>query len=225
MYAEVGAEWVRSGFFSHGAHIMAGDTAARDALVNLGFGHKMVAGMRRVADPPPPSGGAAVEVREAGRAEEHDIHRLEMELDYYHSRPPMFMPVDSETEPGARSLQKTLFDNPGAVIYLAYEDGRAIGMTSLMSSTFLSACLKPDKLIYLYQGIVSESARSGGAGEALLRAALSWAAARGFEYCALHYHAANPTGGAFWRKHGFGAIQYAMQRHVDDRVAWARDWR
>jgi hypothetical protein len=42
---------------------------------------------------------------------------------------------------------------------------------------------------------------------------------------ALHYFSANPAGGAFWRKHGFDAAQYAMNRHVDDRIAWARDWR
>ncbi|HXH23414.1 MAG TPA: GNAT family N-acetyltransferase [Dehalococcoidia bacterium] len=225
MYAELGAEWVRRGFFSHGIQVFASDRAARDAMVDLGFGHKFVAAFRPAGDPPPAAEAAGLEVREASRADEEDVHRLEMELDYYHATPPMFMPVDAETEAGARRMQETLYDNPEAAIFLAYREGRAVGMVSMMAPSYMAASLLFPGLVYLYQGIVSEEARSSGAGEVLLARALRWAAERGHTHVALHYHAANPTGGPFWRKHGFEAVQQGMARLVDERIAWARDWR
>lgn len=223
LYAAISEDWVRGGFFSHGIHVLADDTAAQHALVNAGFGRKFVAGVRDLG--PVRSPGPPLEVRAATPADEADVHRFERELDYYHSRPPMFMPVDAETEIGALRLQESLFENPNAAIFLAYQDGRAVGMTSMMPPDFITPSLRFDGLSYLYQGIVGEEARGGGVGEALLAAALGWASEHGSTHVALHYHAANPTGGRFWRKHGFEAVYYAMTRFIDERVAWARDWR
>jgi GNAT superfamily N-acetyltransferase len=225
LYAEVGAAWVRDGFFSHGVQVMLADTAAHEALVHLGFGHKFATAVRSLDLPLPQAPAASFEVREASPADAAEIFRLENELDYWHSRPPMFMPVDPETEGGAHRFQETLFDNPAAAIFLAYRRGRPLGMVSMMPPAFLPAPLRTEGMVYLYQGIVSQEERGGGAGEALLARALAWARDRGYTHVALHYHTANPSGGPFWRKHGFEAVQQNMVRLVDSRIAWARDWR
>src|SRR5581483_10478362 len=101
LYAEVGAAWVREGFFSHGVQVMLADSAVHAALVHLGFGHKFVAAVRPLDLPLPAMSAPGIEVREGSHADEADVYRLENELDYWHSRPPMFMPVDAETEAGA----------------------------------------------------------------------------------------------------------------------------
>ncbi len=223
LYGAVSEDWVRRGFFSHGVHVMAADAAAQDALVGLGFGRKVVLAVRAV-DPAIEVTGA-VSVRQAGPDDTHAVHRLEMELDLYHSRPPIFMPVDPATDEAAGRFMDAVAANPANAVFLAEQDGEAVGMNSLLVDGFASGPVRGERQVYLYQGIVSATARATGVGEALLSRSLGWARDNGFDQVALHYFSANPTGGPFWRKHGFEAAQYGMSRLVDDRIAWARDWR
>jgi GNAT superfamily N-acetyltransferase len=223
MYAAVSAAWVRDGYFNHGVHVMAADTAAHDALVAMGFGRKVVAAARPVF--PLPEGTARVPVREATADDRKALHRLEMELDLFHARAPIFLPIDPATDAAAGRFMDEVIDNPRNAIFVAEQDGAPIGMNSLMPDSFIPKSVLSERSVYLYQGVVSERARAGGIGEALLARSLRWAGDSGYDQVALHYFSANPVGGAFWRKQGFVAVQYAMAHTVDASIAWAGERR
>jgi GNAT superfamily N-acetyltransferase len=223
MYMAASEDWVRDGFFAHSVQVMAADQAAHDALVALGFGRRFVAAVRDIE--PLPALSATVNVREATGDDTKAVHALEMELDLYHARAPIFLPMDPSTHEAASQFMDAVIENPENAIFLAEQGGRPAGMNSLLVQSFIPKCVLKERSLYLYQGIVSGSARSGGIGEALLARSPQWAHDQGYEQMALHYFSANPTGGFFWRKHGFEAVQYAMTRLVDERIAWARDWR
>jgi GNAT superfamily N-acetyltransferase len=225
MYASLGAEWVRHGFFTHTASVLATDRAAHDAFVTMGFGRRVVVGVRPVDPVPPAPEDADVFIRPATGDDAEAVHLLELELDYWHSHPPMFMPVDPETNEPAWQFMQGIMSNPANIIWLGLQEDETVGMISLLPDGFIQGTLKTEGLVYLYQGIVNFDARGGRIGEALLSKALAWCKENGYTHCGLHYFSGNPVGGPFWRKHGFEAAQYGMQRIVDDRIAWARDWR
>jgi len=76
-------------------------------------------------------------------------------------------------------------------------------------------------MVYLFQGVVSERARGGGVGAALLQHALAWMRRDGVTRCALHFLAANPSGQPFWTGHGFRPVEHFLTRTVDGRMAWS----
>lgn len=221
MYAAQSEAWVRRGYFSHVVHVMAADVAAHDAFVAMGFGRRFVAGVRLVEPLPPLS--ESVAVREATADDRKAIHQLEEELDMYHTRAPIFLPMDPATNAAAAAFQDSVIDDSKNAIFLAEQDGKPVGMNSLLRESVIPKCVLSERSVYLYQGIVGEAARSGGIGEALLARSLRWARDGGHDQVALHYFSANPAGGAFWRKQGFVAVEYAMSRAIDPRIAWARD--
>jgi GNAT superfamily N-acetyltransferase len=225
MYASLAEEWVREGFFAHTATVLAGDRAAHDALVALGFGRRVVVGVRQVEPVPPPPESSDVYIRLATSEDAEAVHLLELELDYWHSHSPMFLPVDAATNASAWEFMKSVMSSDRSAVFLGFQEDEPVGMISMLPDGFVQGCLRGDSQVYLYQGIVNKDVRSGGVGEALLSRALTWAKEQGFTSVSLHYFSANPAGGPFWRKHGFEAASYGMQRIVDERIAWARDWR
>jgi GNAT superfamily N-acetyltransferase len=55
----------------------------------------------------------------------------------------------------------------------------------------------------------------------LLEQSLNWAREVGYGQMTLHYATMNPSGGPFWQRHGFKTLEYTVERHVDERVAWS----
>jgi GNAT superfamily N-acetyltransferase len=95
-------------------------------------------------------------------------------------------------------------------------------MNTFMGPFWLSPMLVPEKTVYLYQGVVSESARRGGLGRAILARGIDWAREQGYEHVALHFASPNVSGARFWQSNGFDPIEHRMSRHIDERIAWAK---
>jgi GNAT superfamily N-acetyltransferase len=68
---------------------------------------------------------------------------------------------------------------------------------------------------------VTQDARAGGVGSAILAKGVDWARDKGYENIALHFAAANVPGAKFWQSSGFVPVEYGMRRHIDERIAWA----
>lgn len=222
LYGELVRDAASRGYFAHSAHVPASDMRVRDAFVELGFGYKFVlavAPVRRMEAAPV----AGLEVHEASAEDIAVISRLEHELDMYHSQAPILMPVDPETEHGAIEYQRHLLSDARNAHWVGYQGGEPVGMTTFQDPPeWVAPIYRSERMVYLYQGVVSARARTGGVGNAILARAMEWMVDQGFDYCALHYHAANPTGGPFWRKHGFAAAEFGMTRLIDPRLGWAR---
>jgi len=221
MYAALAEHFVAAGYFDHGINLPAGDRAAQDAFASLGFGRTMACAIRGV-DPVQRPPAASVELHQAAAEDESVIFDLNHVLMLHHARSPIFQPMVRETDESSHEMQRGLLADPDAnAHWVAYEDGRPVGMNTFMQPSFLSPMALPEKTVYLFQGVVVPDARAGGVGSAILSKGVEWARDKGYDHVALHFATANVSGAKFWQSSGFAPVEYGMRRHIDERIAWA----
>jgi GNAT superfamily N-acetyltransferase len=221
MYGALADHFVARGYFDHNVYVAPRDAAVLEAFVSLGFGRTVVAGLRGV-EPVDGADGASVEMHQASAEDAEIIFALSEELNDHHARSPIFWPHLEEVRESSHDFQRELLKQPDAnAHWIAYDDGKPLGMNTFMGPLWIAPMLAPEKTVYLYQGVVSESARRGGLGRVILAHAVNWARGEGYEHIALHYASPNISGARFWDSSGFAPIEYRMTRHVDNRIAWA----
>ena len=221
MYAELATAWVAAGFFFHEINIVAGDAELQEAWLTLGFGRALTAATRLTVTPVPartPAGGA---IRPATPADIDAVMALSDDLTRFHARAPMFWPILHDTDAAQRAFNLAALESGSPPYFLAVQDGEAVAMQTFLHPGFSPGIIGPEHNVYLFDGVVREGVRSSGLGSALLAHTMAWAHTAGYETCTLHFASANPSGGPFWLGHGFRPIEHAMQRHVDERIAWA----
>jgi GNAT superfamily N-acetyltransferase len=221
MFADLADHFVDLGIFDFGLNIPAGDLETREAFASLGFGRTMTCAIRDVG-PTERAAASGIELHQASAEDAEVIFKLNEELTLHHARSPIFNPYIRESDPSSHDFQRNLLNDPAAnAHWVAYENGRPVGMNTFMQPFFLSPLTVPDKTIYLFQGIVTQDARAGGVGTAILAKGVEWAREQGYEHVALHFASANLPGAKFWQSSGFRPIEHGMRRRVDERVAWA----
>jgi ribosomal protein S18 acetylase RimI-like enzyme len=200
-------------------YVQAQDTAAHDAFVSLSFGRALVAAIRGVD--PVPASAAPADLHEASVEDISIVMALGEELLEHHARAPIFWPHIAEPYAALEAHQRAHFEDPKTAHIVAYQGGKAVGLNSFVPPEWIDRVLRPDRTVYLYQGIVSGDARGGGAGKAILARGVEWAREQGYEHVALHYASPNISGARFWQSQGFEPIEYRLTRHIDERIAWA----
>jgi GNAT superfamily N-acetyltransferase len=220
MYAVLADAFVGLGYFDHLVAASPSDAGGGEAWASLGFARHSVAAMRGVG--PTEKQKASVEVHQASAEDADVIFKLSGELTLHHAKSPIFWPYLRETDESSHDMQRGLLTDPQANAHLvAYENGKPIGMNTFMPPAFLSPLLLPPKAVYLFQGIVTADARTGGVGTAILSRGAEWAREQGYEYITLHFAAPNLQGARFWQSSGFVPVEYGLRRRVDERIAWA----
>jgi len=227
LYAHAAVGWTEGGFFRHRVGIPAADPEQRDAWFELGFGAAITYAGRdvRPLDEPPatPSG---VSIRQATVEDQAEAERLEQLNAQFHFDSPVFWPyMWADVHESASGLTRYALDREHSAVFLAVRDSDTIGMQLLFSGSAIrlgSQLSTQEDSVYLNHGIVDPAARSGGVGTALTARSLSWAQEMGYRQMTLHYATMNPSGGPFWQRHGFVPLEITVERHVDERVAWAR---
>jgi GNAT superfamily N-acetyltransferase len=164
---------------------------------------------------------ADIDVHQASAEDAEVVYALAEELNLHHARSPIYWPYIREADAASHELSLGLLADPANAHWVAYEDGRPVGMNTFMAPAFLSAMTVPEKTVYLYQGIVTQDARAGGVGTALLSRGAEWAREQGYEHIGLHFAAPNLQGAKFWQSSGFKPVEFGVRRHIDERVAWA----
>jgi GNAT superfamily N-acetyltransferase len=221
MYSALAEHFVAAGYFDHMVYLAPSDAAALDAFHSLGFGRALTAAIRGV-DPAPASPAARVDLHHAAAEDAEVVHGLNDELMEHHARSPIFWPHMSETDAASREFQSDLLKDPKTNAHVvAYENGRPLGMNSFMAPFWLSPLVAPEKTVYLYQGVVSQGARGGGVGSAILAEGVAWAREQGYEHIGLHFASPNISGARFWQSNGFKPVEHRLVRHIDERIAWA----
>ena len=225
MYAELAAAWAADGFYVHVVHITPGDGPLQEAWLSLGFGRTQTCATRDVTIPVAgASPNGRIQIHEAGPEDLDVVMDLDWQLYEHHSRSPIFWPLLKEPRPAARAHTARMLEDSANAHFIAYEDGQPIAMQTFERPGFIPDALEHDGNIYLHDGIVSPAARGGGVGTALLEHAMAWATKQGLRWCTLHFASGNPSGAPFWLGHGFVPVEYAMSRHLDERVAFANAW-
>jgi len=222
LYAFVAAHFVEAGYFDHNIFVSASDAAVEEACVSLGFGRLVTAAIRTLDGAPPVSASGTVDVHEASSEDARVIEELAEELLLHHTHSPIFMPYPRESTVGHQAFQSQLLaDREANPHFVAYRDGKALGMNTFMAPDWLNELVRPEGTWYLYQGVVSGAARGEGVGRAILRRGLEWARERGYAHVGLHFASANISAARFWLGNGFTPVEHRMSRHVDERIAWA----
>jgi GNAT superfamily N-acetyltransferase len=225
MYAALAADFVERGYFDHYAYIAPRDKVVEEAFVSLGFGRTLTAALRGVEPVEAgliPGAGSA-ELHAAGAEDASVVFALNDELNAHHARAPIFWPMLREPAESSHQFTRDLLADPKTnAHWVAYGDGKPLGMNTFMAPVWITPMLTPEKTIYLYQGIVSEEARRGGLGRTILARGIDWAREQGYQHVALHFASPNVSGARFWQSQGFAPIEHRMARHVDERIAWAR---
>jgi len=111
---------------------------------------------------------------------------------------------------GIKYFTECLDESPGAALFLAEDDGRAIGY--LAASYYSRSYRTVNPIGYLDTLYVAEPARGRGVGTALIAAFKEWAAYHKVEQvrvsaCALNRHAL-----AFYHKNGFTDLDIVMEQ-------------
>ncbi|MFN0144937.1 MAG: GNAT family N-acetyltransferase [Dehalococcoidia bacterium] len=222
MYRHLAAQWVRDGYFIHRTAILAGHADEQEAWVSLGFGRAMTAATRRAADPVTNIRPTGIEVHRAGTEDIDLVTRLSDVLMEHHNRAPIFWALLKEPHQQTRAFNLGFLEAGATPYFIGYQQGEPVAMTTFIRPGFTPPVVAHGSDIYLFEGIVTEAARSGGVGTAVLGEALSWVRENGFETCTLHFASGNYSAAPFWLGHGFVPVEHTMERHVDERVAWAR---
>ncbi|MBT5773088.1 MAG: GNAT family N-acetyltransferase [Dehalococcoidia bacterium] len=226
LYAQLAAGWTAGGFFRHRIGIPAGDPEQREVWFQLGFGAAITYAVRDVS----PLGSAAlasdISIREATVEDQGEVERLEQVNSRVHNQSPVFWPyVWDDVAESASGLTSYALDREHSAVFLATRGMETLGMQLLFSGDAIrlgSGLSTQEGSVYLNHGIVDPDVRGGGVGTALLEQSLSWAREVGYQQMTLHYATMNPSGGPFWQRHGFTPLEYAVERQIDERVAWAR---
>jgi GNAT superfamily N-acetyltransferase len=222
LYAHLATDWVAAGFFTHRAHIVPGEADVQEAWVSLGFGRHTTCGTRDTG-PVANARPANIEVHQASQEDIDVVLKLAHTLNLHHVQSPMFWPYLHTTDQAAREFNLNALADPANPYFVAYQDGKPAGMQTFLLSGFTPPIVEREKNIYLYEGVMEPEARSAGAGSALLDYTMRWAREHGYDWCTLHFASGNWSGAPFWLGHGFTPVEYTMQRHVDERIAWARE--
>lgn len=226
MYAVLAPHWLARGAFAHAIEINAGDETALDAWFSLGFGQVFTLAVRDtgpvVADPD--RIGPSVEIDQVGAEEIDVVMKLNDDLARHHNASPIFLPYLAETAPSARANQMELLADPANAHWVAYRDRIPVGMQTFHQQTFAELA-RPDRSIYLFQGVTDPGGRGAGVGTAILRRSMEWARDAGYERCTLHFLSANIPGARFWLGSGFTPLTHTLVRRIDERIAWANGQR
>ncbi len=219
LYAALAPGWLAEGCFAHYVETLIADPQLVEAWFSLGFGQNQVHGLRDTGPVAEVQAPAGLEIHEAGTEDLNEVVRLAIALNVHHSQPPMFQVYFADTDADARLDHERLLADPVNSHWLAYRDGRAVG---LQVYTLLRPGLhNPEGCIYLRQGYSEAEARGGGVGSATLDRAMAWAREQGYEYCSVSWLSGNLLGARFWQARGFRPIGYRLMRKVDERIAWA----
>jgi ribosomal protein S18 acetylase RimI-like enzyme len=225
LYAELASGWVTDGFFAHYVTASTASETGMRAWHSLGFGRDMDLCHRGLTSLPAAVTPHGVELRLAQADDVDAALALAMTLERHHAASPMFWPYLREAvEVGWREALAESIATPdtGSQAFLATRDGRVIGLVQLVSASILDGfeVLVNDRSTYLWFGVTAASERGSGIGQALVTAALSWAAQQRMTDCVLHVQSGNIPGARFWHAYGFTPIEYRLSRFIDERIAW-----
>ena len=224
MYAYLGERWVDGGYFEHRITMPLADPALHRAWFNLGFGSLYTFCARASTPLAAPRLDATTEVQRATPSARAEVLRFQDESARFHRVAPIFWPyMERQASAAIEAFTAGALSDESNGIFLARRDGTAVALHLMIAQEdWGSRFTQPEGSIYLYEGITSPDARGSGVGTALLAHTLDWAREAGHPYVTLHYATPNPSGGPFWRAHGFVPVEVTLQRRLDERLAWAR---
>jgi GNAT superfamily N-acetyltransferase len=215
MYAALAERWVRDGCLTHAITISADDGEAQAAWCRDGFGMQVVDAVRSL-EPIVAQRPVGAAMRRATPDDLPLILTLDRELSLYMAGAPTFLAPELE---GREEEYRAWLAEPAHVLWLATYEGEAIAYMRCQPPTYDVAYVVRDPgTISITGAYVRPRWRRGGvAASLLLQALLAWAAANGYERCAVDFESHNLPGSRFW-SHFFQPVCHSLVRRLDPQA-------
>ena len=126
--------------------------------------------------------------------------------------------------PDRQSVEQRLIDSTSPS-WLACDGQVPVGYMQIQPGNPTAAFVINDpKTASIKVAVTSPGYRGRSIGATLLDHAIAWARSVGYERCSVDFEPQNIPGARFWGKH-FQPVCYSVIRHIDERIASAREGR
>ena len=114
---------------------------------------------------------------------------------------------------GARSRQvEEILNNENQAMLVAEDDGKVIGFVHLLIlQTKAISCLKPEKVVYLQDLIVTAEYRSRGIGSVIMDAVKEFAKETGADFLRTQVFPGNTDGMRYYNRNGFSETMKTIE--------------
>ncbi|MFE8699291.1 GNAT family N-acetyltransferase [Cytobacillus sp. FJAT-54145] len=223
MYARLGDDWVREGYFHHYSLVPAGDLDVIDAWFRLGFGHQQVHALLEIPELTEVHADKNITIRLAEESDEMAIRELAPTIMTYQAGSPVWAPYMPEEIRQLKDGYAELLTEEMVKVWVAEDNAKILGFQAFWPSKPSDTnMITPEKTIELGVGATVEEARGHGIGSILVKHGLKEAKSEGYDYCITDYRMTNLLSSTFWPKQGFRPIAYRLYRYVDYRVSFGK---
>lgn len=217
-YAAWSRHFVERGFFRQYVHVSADERAQLDTWSLTGFGI-MQAHAARDLDLPAPGANTSFIVRRATPDDIDLVEPLAPLISMQVIEPPAYAITLPERFALYRGELAEELADPGARIWLAIEDGRALGLAGFYDAE--PGPMTPGGAVELGVAMTAVDTRRRGVMTALLRAGFAEARAAGARHSITDWRTASLRAHRSWMALGYRPTHWRMHRHIDERVTWA----
>ena len=224
LYARLAEGWVQSGIFAHFAVVPASESEALRVWFGLAFGIEHVHAVLdlRALSLPEVSTPVGVTIRLATDDDRQALARMSDVVWRHQLEAPVWAVMLPENAEANRAGWLELLDDPTVDVWLAFEQGEAIGSQAYYASEMTGEhLLGGDQTCHLAIAGTRPAARGRGIATALTRVGLEHARRRGYQFCETDWRSTNLLSSRFWPRFGFRPAFYRLHRRVDERIAWA----
>jgi GNAT superfamily N-acetyltransferase len=148
------------------------------------------------------------------------VQALMTELFRSFAAPPIFLPFLPETAAARQRYLAALLADPACPQWLAFVDGRLVGLQIVVEPTSphwpLGPLETPERCLYLHWAYTVPEQRSAGIGTSFVAETMAWAQSAGYDQCAVHFMTASRAA-PFWRGLGFQPRSHWRCRPLDER--------
>jgi GNAT superfamily N-acetyltransferase len=218
LYALAATRWVEEGRTAHYAVVPASDADAVDAWFRLGFGHQHVHAIRDVPATVEPLAAEGVVVRPATREDVDALASFDALLPLHQGLAPCFSQGEGvpSLEQAREEWMETFADGDDGA-FLAELGGTVVGSAfgcPVERSGAHSGLARPAGAAMLAYAAVAPEARDRGVGQALARAVLGWARARGCDVIVTDWRMTNLLSSRAWPRAGYRPTFFRLFRAI-----------
>lgn len=224
LYAMLGAHWVTYGCFEHFALVPVADPTLIDAWFRLSFGLQQIYALLALGtlDLPSPVVPPGITIRQAGPDDRTVLADLSDLIWRHQTRAPAWGIHLPETAAEVRAGWAELVDDSTVVVWLACEDGQAVGSQGYWPADATDEAMHiPEHCARMSVAGTRDMVRGRGIMSALTHHGLAQARERGYHFCETDWRSTNLLAARFWPRQGFRPTTYRLVRRIDERIAWA----
>ena len=207
-YNQAAAIWTSAGVQVHAITLLAHNLQEREFWFWNGFGLIVMDGIRPMQPLQEPA-TTSLSIRKAQPADSATLAELDEEHCRYYTQPPVLMARREATSVDAFA---EFIRQPENAVWLAWDGQNPAGFLRFDGYEVEAATILEGEATAFISGAYVRSAyRSRGAARAMLDAALSDYAGRGYRRCVLDFETFNPYARSFWLKY-FQPAAYSLMR-------------